>query len=605
MKKKIIRVNKIIALIIIITFLSVTQTVSADFKIIQKPEEAAFMYVIDLNNNGEVLGAYWIPPESDTIGEWRVFIWSNGVMETLESGGWNTTVAWDFNDEGDVVGFYGNMTEEGWVEDETLCLSWRDVGLIDLTGIVPEGSMVTAINNQMHMAGGRYIEYTEEPLPWGERAFLLTYDILELGTLWTRDDGYGFSIAYAVNENDQVVGESDMDGSRTNRAYRWTSGEEGMINLGILSSEYEFSYAVGINNNGDVIGTCSNWQCIEFNGGYLCWAVNQRAFLYPDDVGEMIDLGMLPGRTISEPQGINDNKLIVGLCANETGEPYVWEDQIAFIWREGEMFPLSEIIDVPNIMEANEINNQGQIIGMALNSDSEEYFFLWTPQPPVAYAGDDQTVAAGPDCMVNMTLDGSGSSDPDSTPGTNDDIVAFKWYEGDSLLGSGEMMECKFSQGEHIVTLLITDKFWQTDDDEVTIVVQDTTPPEVSLSISIDSLWPPNHEMVDVGLNFEVSDICDPEPVVSIKVTSDEPTTTAPGAGGPEHAPDAEITDDGRVLLRAERSGEADGRVYVITVTATDSSGNIAYSSASVKVNHDKKKRANDSGQNYDATLIN
>jgi hypothetical protein len=98
--------------------------------------------------------------------------------------------------------------------------------------------------------------------------------------------------------------------------------------------------------------------------------------------------------------------------------------------------------------------------------------------------------------------------------------------------------------------------------------------------------------MVDVGFSLEVLDNCDSDPDVVIEVTSDEPTATARGAGGYRHAPDAEIMGDGGILLRAERSGRGDGRVYMITVTATDACGNSASSMVSAKVNHDKKKEA-------------
>ena len=111
--------------------------------------------------------------------------------------------------------------------------------------------------------------------------------------------------------------------------------------------------------------------------------------------------------------------------------------------------------------------------------------------------------------------------------------------------------------------------------------------------------------MVDVGLGYEVSDNCDSAPNISIVVTSDEATATAPCAGSHRHAPDAEVTGDSTVLLRAERSCKGDGRVYEITVTATDESGNSASPSASVKVNLKKKVEAIDSGQDYDATVIN
>jgi hypothetical protein len=64
----------------------------------------------------------------------------------------------------------------------------------------------------------------------------------------------------------------------------------------------------------------------------------------------------------------------------------------------------------------------------------------------------------------------------------------------------------------------------------------------------------------------------------------------------------AEVTEDGKVRMRAENSGEGDGRVYGINITATDSSGNDDSASTFVNVNKSKKKEAVDSGQNYDAT---
>ena len=117
-------------------------------------------------------------------------------------------------------------------------------------------------------------------------------------------------------------------------------------------------------------------------------------------------------------------------------------------------------------------------------------------------------------------------------------------------------------------------------------------------------LWPPNHEFVEVNIMGVTDPEGDEVTMAATSITSDEPTATAPGAGGATHAPDAEITEDGRVLLRAERSGNGDGRVYVINFTAADEFGQSCSSSVSVRVNHSKKKEAIDSGQNYDATQI-
>ena len=107
---------------------------------------------------------------------------------------------------------------------------------------------------------------------------------------------------------------------------------------------------------------------------------------------------------------------------------------------------------------------------------------------PEADAGDDQTVNAGPTCNPLVTLDGSSSTDPDSTPGTNDDIVSFQWYEGSTHLGSEETLSYPFSFGLHIVTLIVTDTAGETNSDDVVISVVDTTPPELSVSVSPDTL---------------------------------------------------------------------------------------------------------------------
>jgi hypothetical protein len=141
--------------------------------------------------------------------------------------------------------------------------------------------------------------------------------------------------------------------------------------------------------------------------------------------------------------------------------------------------------------------------------------------PPEADAGPDQTVAQESCEGTEVTLDGFALTDPDFTPGTNDDIVFFEWYEDGTLLGSGEAVNFTFPRGTHNVTLVVTDSFGETDEDEVAIIVEDTTAPEVSVSVSKDSLWPPNHKVVDVGLSYEVSDSCEPEADASIQVTSD------------------------------------------------------------------------------------
>jgi hypothetical protein len=119
----------------------------------------------------------------------------------------------------------------------------------------------------------------------------------------------------------------------------------------------------------------------------------------------------------------------------------------------------------------------------------------------------------------------------------------------------------------------------------------DVTPPDISVTVSPDMLWPPNHKMVDIVATVTVSDICDAAPtVVLTSVTSDEPDN-AKGNGDGNTVDDiqgTEIgTEDYEFQLRAERAGKGDGRVYTITYAVTDASGNSANASATVAVPHD------------------
>ena len=112
--------------------------------------------------------------------------------------------------------------------------------------------------------------------------------------------------------------------------------------------------------------------------------------------------------------------------------------------------------------------------------------------------------------------------------------------------------------------------------------VVDTTPPTLSVSASPNTLWPPNHQMVNVAVTAIVDDDIDPAPAVKIvSIVSSEP---ALGEDTGNSAPDFEITGELTARLRAERSGVGSGRTYTIAVEATDFSGNTTTEYAIVTV---------------------
>jgi hypothetical protein len=218
---------------------------------------------------------------------------------------------------------------------------------------------------------------------------------------------------------------------------------------------------------------------------------------------------------------------------------------------------------------------------------------------PVANAGVDQTVNENSD----VDLNGNASSDPDS------DNLTYAWTQtgGPSvLLASDNTATPSFttpfvSSGGDALTfeLTVDDGYGGTSTDEVVINVQnENDPPDASLAQpSRDCLWPPNHKLLAISING-VSDPDDNATITIDSVTQDEVTN---GLGDGDTAGDAVINDDGTVLLRAERSGTGDGRVYHINFTASDIEGSDS-GSVEVCVRHNKKRDAVDGGALYDST---
>lgn len=107
-------------------------------------------------------------------------------------------------------------------------------------------------------------------------------------------------------------------------------------------------------------------------------------------------------------------------------------------------------------------------------------------------------------------------------------------------------------------------------------------PFELTASVAKTSLWPPNHDLVDVGLAAHACP--DYGTGYAVTVYSNEADINA-GSGDDHFSPDAKGSV-GTLRLRAEREGSGAGRVYVIVVTATSSRGQKASQVMTVVVPH-------------------
>ena len=113
-------------------------------------------------------------------------------------------------------------------------------------------------------------------------------------------------------------------------------------------------------------------------------------------------------------------------------------------------------------------------------------------------------------------------------------------------------------------------------------------------------IWPPNHKMVSIGAAMSATDVDGDTVTVTVSsIFQDEPTN---GLGDGDTSPDATLSP---AQVRAERSGTGDGRVYVVTMTASDGNNGTCSGTVQVIVPHSMKKpiTAVNSGATYNSIL--
>lgn len=220
-------------------------------------------------------------------------------------------------------------------------------------------------------------------------------------------------------------------------------------------------------------------------------------------------------------------------------------------------------------------------------------------QPPTANAGPDQTKNEN----TLVTLDGSGSHDPDL------DGLSYHWSQtggpGVALTGATTVNPTftapNVAAGGAFLTfqLVVHDGHVSSAADTVQIaVVNVNDPPVCSLAqASPNLLWPPNHTMTQVS----IVGLTDPQnqtlTITYPNVKQDEPIN---GLGDGDTTPDAAVSGND-ILLRAERSGTGNGRVYVVQFTATNADGAECNGTVKVTVPHNKKDPAIQGPQLYNS----
>ncbi|MCK5308563.1 MAG: hypothetical protein KAJ73_08135 [Zetaproteobacteria bacterium] len=118
-----------------------------------------------------------------------------------------------------------------------------------------------------------------------------------------------------------------------------------------------------------------------------------------------------------------------------------------------------------------------------------------------------------------------------------------------------------------------------------------------------DTLWPPNHKFVPVGIQGVTDPDDDPVVITIDSISQDEPVD---GRGDGRFAPDGAGVGGNTASVRAERSGSkkvpGNGRVYHIGFTADDGQGGSCSGEVEVAVPHNRNAAVVNDGAVFDST---
>jgi probable HAF family extracellular repeat protein len=308
-----------------------------------------------LNKLGQVVGYSF--REKDW--HFRSFLWENGVIKDIGTLGGDQSIAWDINNSGKVVGlsYTGQLDPNGNSLFHAFIRN-NNAGMIDITPYAKDTTRSEAINDQNQIIVSQ-----------GNQAFVFNNGIeSNLCTSLSRG-----CFAYDINNSGLIVGYSEVtlrqicqlvDENTTacfdvtaRRAHLWDNGNiKNLGTIGDATEEFNWSQAVAINDNGQIVGD-ANHKCVLWNQD-----------------GTITDLGASGSDCVAK--GINNKGWVVGSVSTNTPNP----ESRAFLWRKNQgVEDLNNLIR-PNsgwvLNSANSINDAGYITGDGIVNGKNRAFLL-------------------------------------------------------------------------------------------------------------------------------------------------------------------------------------------------------------------------------------
>jgi len=331
-----------------------------------------------INSPGAVAGASangLIDPDTGTEA-FVASIWKrNGEVADLGTLGGSFSLALAMNDRGHAAGAATNTILDSDHFGEALtgfpsstqwrAAIWQDGTIRDL-GTLGDGpdSIAYFVNAQGQVAGDSYTNAIPNPTtgePTVDPFFWENGHIVDIGTL-----GGVLGGVYGLNNRGQVVGVSalEADPNGHQHAFLWEGGS--LRDLGTLGGSFDFSWANGINDSGEIIGIAATAD------------ETLQGFLWKD--GAMTGLASVEGYDCSNTDGINPQGQIVGWAfpcdESSPSHAVLWERQGPGIDLNVFVPPGSDL----ELVEANAINNRGEIAGLALRPNGDAHAFLLVPK---------------------------------------------------------------------------------------------------------------------------------------------------------------------------------------------------------------------------------
>ncbi len=247
------------------------------------------------------------------------FVWQSGVMTALPTLGGHNGFANEINSLGGAVGYAENDTKDPACPApqvlEVKPVFWRNGKAYELptyAGDLEGIALGINDNGQAVGASGACAAFNTNTLVNLSPMHALLWEkdkMIDLGNL----GGAQNHMAFAINNQGQAVGSSDLTGDATFHAFLW-SQSTGMQDLQTVAGDYASS-ASGINDNGDVVGVS------------LDSSFNPRAFLWRN--GAMNDLNtLIPANSplyLLTGCSINIHGEIVGLAVEtSTGDLHAY-----------------------------------------------------------------------------------------------------------------------------------------------------------------------------------------------------------------------------------------------------------------------------------------